>query len=327
MVFHSKNTDLLVPTSESRCPLCDSSTEFSFMGRDLLYNKSETYRYSRCIRCETVYQDPIPSDEKINSFYPDHYGPYEKLGVLKQPSNLKLAVLRYRYGYAHLKTSRIYQFLAPVFSLLKYRNTIHFIPNGKALDIGCGNGEFMRNMNSLGWEFEGVEFNQKAVNVCRSAGLKVFHGSIIDAAFDENSFDLITARHLIEHIPDPKSFVSEIARILRKRGQFVIQTPNNKALGKKWFGATWFPNDVPRHLVLFNPENLRMLVECYGLRLRILNTSSTPKIILNSWDYLTGNRDKPSKSKKVLRLLARLYVMMGAITRRGDEVFAIFEKP
>ena len=280
----------------------------------------------QCTNCESVYQEPMPAEEKIIDFYPEDYGPYEQLGNLKQPSLLRLAVFKNKYGYEHLKVPPIYQLIAPIFTHFKYRDTIRFIPNGKALDIGCGNGEFMRTMNSLGWDFEGVEFGQVAVEACRAFGLKVFHGNLYEASFKDNSFNLITARHLIEHLADPIHFFKETTRILKKRGRFVIQTPNSQALGRRWFKTKWFANDVPRHLVLFSPANLQMLAENHGLHTKIIRTSSTPKIVLNSWDYLIENRGKPSKSKKALRLLARLYVIMAAITRRGDEIFAIFEK-
>ena len=50
------------------------------------------------------------------------------------------------------------------------------------------------------------------------------------------------------------------------------------------------------------------------------------KIILKSLDYLTGNRGKPYNKRKIYRLLARLYVLLTFMSRRGDEVFAIYEK-
>ena len=105
-----------------------------------------------------------------------------------------------------------------------------------------------------------------------------------------------------------------------------MRTPNSQALGRKWFGAYWYANDVPRHLVLFTPANLRMLAERHGLQLITEKTFTTPKIILNSWDYMTGNDGKPSKKRKIRRLLVRPYVILATVTWRGDEVFAIYEK-
>ena len=121
--------------------------------------------------------------------------------------------------------------------------------------------------------------------------------------------------------------MSEITRILRKGGRLVIRTPNSEALGRRWFGTLWSANEVPRHLVLFNKANLHMLFERHGLQLITIKTFTTPKIILKSWDYLTGNQGKPSPKRKLRRIFARLYVVLATVICHGDEVFAMCEKP
>jgi len=322
----SKSPNLSASGPGSGCPLCNSPGEFSYRGRDLLFDRTEMYQYMQCSQCAAVYQDPMPTPGEISGFYPEDYSVYRKIRHPKHYSSTKLAVLHSKYGYKHIRVPFVFRMMAPVLSVFRYRESISFVPDGSALDIGCGNGKFMQAMNSLGWQFEGVEFNPVAVDVCREAGLKVFHGDLQAAAYEDNSFDLITARHVIEHIPDPENFVREIALILKKGGRMVIQTPNSKALGRRWFGINWYANDVPRHLVLFNTGNLNMLAERHGLRRIKVKTSTTPKIILNSLDYLTGRRDNPSRKSRILRLLARPYVMSAAISGRGDEVFAIYEK-
>ena len=215
---------------------------------------------------------------------------------------------------------------APLISAFKYRDAIDFIPDGKALDIGCGNGKFIHAMNLLGWKFEGVEFNPAAVDVCRKSGIKVFQGDLHGAAFKDNSFDLVSARHLIEHVPDPNKLIGEIARILKKGGKLIVRTPNSQALGRVLLNYFWFANDVPRHLVLFCSYNLNMLAKHYGMRPVAVKRFTTPKIILNSLDYLIKNRGKPSKKRKIRRMLAFFYVILASLTRRGDELFVIYEK-
>jgi SAM-dependent methyltransferase len=269
----------------------------------------------------------MPTFDEIVRYYPDDYDVYKAIPPLKHHSKTKLGVLRYKYNYTHLDVPWVFRLISPVISFVRYRDAIKFIPNGKGLDIGCGNGKFIRNMNSFGWQFEGVEFNPIAVDSCRKAGLKVFHGDLHTAAFKDKSFDLISARHVIEHIPDPINFMKEIARILKSGGRLVIKTPNSLALGRRWFGVHWFANDVPRHLILFCPANLRMLVERFGLRQITVKTFAGPRIIFNSLDYLTGNQaNKPYNKRKVFRLLVRLYILLAFMSRRGDEVFAIYEK-
>ncbi|MGD8512925.1 MAG: class I SAM-dependent methyltransferase, partial [Deltaproteobacteria bacterium] len=306
--------------------ICRGHGRLSFQSRDLLYDKPQTYEYMQCCGCGLIYQHPMPDPVQINSFYLDDYAAYKPLGRLKRCGQARRAVLRHRYGYSHLDMPLLFRLLAPMLSVFRYRDAIPFVPSGRAIDIGCGNGKFMRTMNALGWHFEGVEFNSTAVDICRREGLKVFHGDLHEVAFEDNAFDLVSARHVIEHMPDPGDFVAEIVRILKKGGRLVIRTPNSQALGRQWFGKYWYANEVPRHLVLFNPGSLRMLTERHGLRLITEKLFTSPKIILNSWDYLTGNRGRPSRKRKFLRLLARPYMMLATVSGRGDEIFAIYER-
>lgn len=309
------------------CPVCGAGGTFSFESRDRMYDKQETYCYYVCRKCRSEYQTPMPSGDQIASFYPDDYDQYVPLGEPHRPSHTKTAVLKYHYGYDHLPAPPFpYRLVSRAVAAVKYKDELPYIPDGRALDIGCGNGRFIRNMNAIGWNCEGVEFSLTAVNVCRQAGLKVFHGDLHQAGYESASFDLVTARHLIEHVPDPDALVAEISRILKPGGQVAIETPNNCSWGRKLFGKRWFANEVPRHLVLFNTASLTLLLSQHGFRLRHCETSASPKIILNSWDYVIGNRGVPSRKKKLYRFLARPFSFLAALIKKGDILFAVYEK-
>jgi 2-polyprenyl-3-methyl-5-hydroxy-6-metoxy-1,4-benzoquinol methylase len=321
----------IVPNADAlrdSCPVCGSDGEFSFASRDLMYDKQEKYRYLICRNCKSEYQVPPPNAAQIASFYPEEYDQYAPLKKQKRRSHAKTAVLKYHYGYAHIAAPpMLYRLGFRVLAAIKYKDELPYVVDGRALDIGCGNGRFIRSMNSLGWRCEGVEFSETAVAVCRQAGLKVFHGELEKAGFDNESFDLVTARHLVEHVADPAMLMTEIARILKPGGKAVFETPNNRSFGKKIFGKLWFANEVPRHLVLFNAESLALLAEKNGLRLLYSKTFASPKILLNSWDYLTGNRGKPSRRRKIRRLLARPFAFIASLFNKGDILLAVFEKP
>lgn len=313
------------PTVSEPCPVCGGSGSHAYTGRDLLMHLPGEFSYAECGDCGAVYQAPMPDAQRIASFYPDDYQPYRP-GREKRRSALERAVLRSRYGYAHLD-SGFPRWLAGILGAFVHRHAVPFTGSGRLLDVGCGGGKYLRSMRALGWEPEGVEFNRSAVETCRAAGLKVFQGELSEAGFPDGHFDVVTARHVIEHIPAPVDFVTEIHRILKPGGLMVLMTPNSRALGRGWFGVHWFANDIPRHLVLFSPENLARLAGRAGFEPAVVRTSSTPKIVLNSWDYKFGVRGRPSKKRKLRRILARPYVAASTLLGRGDEIFAIFRKP
>ena len=181
-------------------------------------------------------------------------------------------------------------------------------------------------MQSLGWKVQGVELSENGMKACRMSGLEVHHGDLASARFPDGCFDLVTVRHVIEHIPDPRSFMAELVRILRAGGRLVIETPNSEALGRQWFNTYWYANDVPRHLLLFSPANLERLGASYGLHKSAMVMETTPKIFLNSLDYLNHNYRKASKRIAWKRFLARAYVWLARRKERGDTMQMTFVK-
>lgn len=305
------------------CPLCQSEARYSFSGRDLMFDHHQRHDYFCCTDCGLIFMHPMPDALSIAGFYPSTYDIYEddikpaELGVWKK------AALKAHLGYGHLSGSPL-SFLAGF--AVPPETTPHWIPDGRLLDVGCGNGRFLCSMRALGWKVQGVEFSEDGVRVCRKADLPVHHGDLVSAMLADESFDVITVRHVIEHIPEPLPFMRELVRILKPGGQLIMETPNSQALGRAWLGTNWFANEVPRHLYLYHPENLKRLALRHGLHCESLRLSTSPKILLNSLDYILENRGRPSKRIRWRRLLARGYVWLAQRSGRGDIVHARFVK-
>jgi 2-polyprenyl-3-methyl-5-hydroxy-6-metoxy-1,4-benzoquinol methylase len=306
--------------------LCNGDGRHAYTGRDLLLDRPEQYAYHQCADCGAVYLHPLPDAATIASFYPESYSVYKPDAEPKQPGSFERAVLREKHGYAALQAPAFHRALARLFGALFYREAVAFVPAGRMLDVGCGNGRFLRKMAGLGWACEGLDFSETAVAVCRAAGLNVRRGDLFSAGLGDASFDLVTARHVIEHVPDPAAFVREAGRILKPGGRLLIQTPNSAALGRPWFGSRWFANDIPRHLVLFSRSNLDRLAARSGLAPREHKTFTTPKIFLNSLDYRLKRTGRPSRKSRWRRLAAKSYVALARVTGRGDELYLVYQK-
>ena len=75
----------------------------------------------------------------------------------------------------------------------------------------------------------------------------------------DNSCDIVTAISLIEHIHQPKNFLSEVKRVLKKNKYFVIVTPDWSSNMKNFF-------DDPTHLHPYSRKSLKFLLESNGFR-------------------------------------------------------------
>jgi len=193
-----------------KCPLCNSSARLSFQSTDFFLTSYNYYKYYQCNQCNLIFQNPIPEKQQVENFYPNSYAVHQ-FPKESTPSKMKTAVLQYKYNYKHLHVNWFFRFLAPVCSAFAYKDSISYFPDSKALDIGCGNGKFILSMNKLGWEMKGIDFNCNAVETCQKAGLNVYLGDLSSVSFEDNSFDLISVRHVIEHLQNPEEFILHFA--------------------------------------------------------------------------------------------------------------------
>lgn len=121
----------------------------------------------------------------------------------------------------------------------------YFSLSGKILDLGCGEGEFIILDPK---RIIGLDSNKKSIEICKKKKLRVIFASATRLPFKKNSFDGVHCSHLIEHLypSDAHRMLSEVARVLKKNGIFVLSTP------VFWEG---FYNDFT-HIKPYNPESI-----------------------------------------------------------------------
>jgi SAM-dependent methyltransferase len=203
-----------------------------------------------------------------SSYYTHAEAPAETpTGLRARVVNAHLAA---RWGYEAerpLPFGAAVRFLMPSRAAVVDRTHRHLpaTRRGRLLDVGSGNGAFVERMRMLGWDAEGVEPDPRAVSVARESGLPVREGTVEGlAAGLEQSYDVITLDHVIEHLHDPAAALDSVHAALRPGGLLWIATPNLESLGHRRFGRDWLHLDPPRHLVLFNTSSLQALLRRSG---------------------------------------------------------------
>ncbi len=137
----------------------------------------------------------------------------------------------------------------------------------RALDVGCGVGEFTAAMATAGAHAIGVDVAEAALRRARARHpgvefrLVPFDGPL---PFEDGSFELVWASEVIEHVADTARWLSEIRRVLVPGGRLLVTTPSHGRLRMALGGVERFSEPLGDHLHLYTKRSLGSLLEEFG---------------------------------------------------------------
>jgi len=237
---------------------------------DNLYTAPGSWELTRCenAKCALLWLDPAPHADDLGLLYGDYHTHSDNadLGLsLRFARNLYRLIADCLLSLVGLPAER-------------RRARLMFLGGGRAatlLDIGCGDGSFLREMAHRGWQVSGVDFDSEAVALTRARhGLDVRVGTAESVAASGEKYDVVTASHVIEHVPDPIQFLRNCGRLLRPGGRVILRTPNSASFGHRKYGRDWRGLEPPRHLQLFTTLSLSACAIKAGLRIASCFTSA-----------------------------------------------------
>ena len=142
---------------------------------------------------------------------------------------------------------------------------------GRALDIGCGNGNFIRSFAALRpeWELNGAEYNTIYEEIVRSIpGVKGFFSG--DVREIPGSFDFVSLIHVLEHIENPVPFLQKIAALIPE-GNLLIEVP--------FFRDNPYELLIADHATHYTPATLTRVLERAGFSVAAMHTDWITKEI------------------------------------------------
>jgi 2-polyprenyl-3-methyl-5-hydroxy-6-metoxy-1,4-benzoquinol methylase len=144
-------------------------------------------------------------------------------------------------------------------------------PPGRALEVGCGHGGFVRLMQELGFDAMGTELSPWVVDFARRTFTVPVVQGRLETLVLEPGFKCIAAFDVLEHLEDPLGTISRCAALLAADGVLLLQTP--------WYrgeGPGWSMFQKGEHIHLFTEESVRLLLERAGFRQVLLRPSLFP---------------------------------------------------
>ena len=231
----------------SGCPLCRSAALRTVLTvRDHSISQ-EWFTLQDCDACGFRFTNPRPEPARLGAYYKgENYISH---------SNAK-----------HTFTDRLYQLARRVALRRKYALIKAHQPHGKALDVGCGTGEFLAYLKSRGYLVTGVEPDLGArESAIANLSLEVLPG--IDAVPARGQFQVITLWHVLEHLPEIRSTFKKLHALLSDQGLLVIAVPDRGSWDAAHYGPDWAAYDVPRHLSHFRQQDVKGLLREHGFDL------------------------------------------------------------
>ncbi|WP_456420530.1 class I SAM-dependent methyltransferase [Thermococcus sp.] len=169
-----------------------------------------------------------------------------------------------------------------IFSMMRTKS-------GKALDLGCGTGNYTLELKKRGFDVIGLDASEGMLRIARSKGLNCIRGNAYSLPFPEESFDLVLSVTMFEFIHEPEKVLAEIHRVLKPGGEVVIGTMNGKSL---WFLfkrlKSIFTETAYRYARFYTPGELEGLLRKAGFT----NVESAGVIFFPSFWPLLGLAEK-----------------------------------
>ena len=193
----------------------------------------------------------------------------------------------------------------------------------RILDVGCGTGANLLMLSQYG-EAEGVDVSEDALAFCRERGLDhVKQGAGEALPYDDNTFDLVTAFDVVEHMDDDLAGLREMFRVLRPGGRALIFVPT--------FMFLWgLQDDVSNHRRRYRLPELRRVLEQAGFEIERSTyaniTFFLPILLIRKLMRLTGIKAETENNINVPAFNGVLGALLGfesTITRYTNLPFGV----
>lgn len=219
------------------CPLCGYDRH-RYLRSLRFAQESRAFDLWRCRDCGVVHNWPRLPDDAIHDLYDETYYVFAQTPQRRWSRSVQIYV----------------NYLLP----------LERQGGGRLLEIGSACGHLLAIARARGWYVTGVELAASAADQARSLfGLDILTGTLETHAGQLSGFDVAISVDVIEHVPDPCSFVADLRGCLRGGGTLITETPNWGGLWRRLGGRTWIGQN-PFHVFLFDARSLLRLLRSEG---------------------------------------------------------------
>ena len=230
------------------CPICNNDgLKLSLHCKDFSLTQ-EDFEILHCPNCSFQLTYPTPSIEKI--------APYYNFTEYISHSDTNKGWMNRVYHIVRKYT---------LSQKTKWIQSLCLGSKGALLDIGAGTGAFANAMKLKDWNVTAVEPDETTRKRAQANyGIDLLPIDVL-YTLPENSFDIITLWHVLEHVHDLNGYVNAFTKLLKPNGRLIIAVPNYTSFDAQFYAKYWAAYDVPRHLYHFSPNAMSQLCDKYHL--------------------------------------------------------------
>jgi ubiquinone/menaquinone biosynthesis C-methylase UbiE len=233
-----------------KCPICNYS-DYHFWRKGNDNNVSnDTFTIVECEGCGFRFTNPRPTEITIGNYY--------KSSDYVSHSGTKKGIINKIY---HIVRNKAIQSKEQLIA----KNCSY--SERKLLDIGCGTGDFLAYCKTKNWNVLGLEPDEDARKIALNSHQITVHSLDYLTSILDESFDVITMWHVLEHVYNINEDIEQYKRILKSGGTLIVAVPNCSSHDADHYNEHWAALDLPIHLYHFQPKNIVQLFSNHQMKL------------------------------------------------------------
>lgn len=267
----------------NNCPLCLSNSLAETIDVKAMYDENgEKFSYAICAECKSAYA--LNFLLNIAKYYDDYYSfNDEDIAGYKRMILDISAMLIDRFGAFDLLKNLPISLMNLVPPNLQAFLCLKPNKSQRILEVGAGNGQFVKALRRLGYNAIGIDpFCKEEMSYLKRSDIYKI----------EDSFDLLLFNHTFEHVEDPENILRKCCQIMTKSSKLIIHIPNIHSLEFEKYKQYWWGFHAPYHFCLPSENGLKTISKRCKLKISDKIYTSRYDHYVYSSDYEKGYHDK-----------------------------------